>query len=355
MASGTGLAWLDNPSALLASQCKILSRLMAESKKRSGSKMGSSKSSGSREGVKPSATSPASGDAALVDRYHQLAEKMNAQGAIELAVPFYRQALALLLEERDQLRQLLPESARQSLEGKRQDQLQGLLQAADVLKSDSEIDLEVSIAELANQLTVESAQQVILGLEELLRRCPGRSVPAEAHSLRAKALLLQGHLQEALSGFEAAQKAAPDQPRHGINLAGVLLMQSRYQDALLILRPIHQRVADHLAPDELQALLRNLANAESQAGNSHTALTLRHQWLLINPDALSVERWLDICREALGSEIDEPLRLEALSLLRDLNRLRPGHRGVVEAIAQTLENRGDYREAALLYRELLRS
>ena len=33
----------------------------------------------------------------LADRYHDLAEAMNARGSMELAVPFYRQAVALFL------------------------------------------------------------------------------------------------------------------------------------------------------------------------------------------------------------------------------------------------------------------
>jgi tetratricopeptide (TPR) repeat protein len=326
---------------------------MADTRKCSGSRARAAKASESGECSKPKAVPDPSGDPLLVDRYFQLAEKMNAQGAVELAVPFYRQALTLLLEERRQLRQLLPESARQNLEEKRQDELRGLLNAAELLTPD--VDLEASIAELAQELTVQSAQQVLVGLQELLLRCPGPSVPAEAHSLRGKALLLQGNLEEALSSFLAAQEAEPGQPRHGINLAGALLMQSRYEEALPVLRLIHQGDLNRLSGDEIQALLRNLASAESQAGNLCAALCLRHQWLLVNPDALSVERWLDLCRPALDLKSDEVLSLEALSFLRDLHRLLPGHRAVMEVLAQALEGQGDYREAALLYRELLRS
>ena len=44
----------------------------------------------------------------LADRYHDLAEAMNARGSMELAVPFYRQAVALLLAERPQWRAAFP-------------------------------------------------------------------------------------------------------------------------------------------------------------------------------------------------------------------------------------------------------
>ena len=47
----------------------------------------------------------------MADRYYAMAESMNTRGAMELAVPFYRQAVALLLAEREGLQQQLGVSA----------------------------------------------------------------------------------------------------------------------------------------------------------------------------------------------------------------------------------------------------
>ena len=43
----------------------------------------------------------------MADRYYSMAENMNTRGAMEMAVPFYRQAITLLLAERASLQQKL--------------------------------------------------------------------------------------------------------------------------------------------------------------------------------------------------------------------------------------------------------
>ena len=52
--------------------------------------------------------------------------------------------------------------------------------------------------------------------------------------------------------------------------------------------------------------------------------------------------------------IRRDLDLEGLALLQDLHRLKPEERSVKEALADALESEGEYRQAALLYRDLLR-
>ena len=106
---------------------------MPRSSKRSS---GRCSKKGKREKLSPSCsllTEDIGSDLPMADRYYQLAETMNAQSAIELAVPFYRQALALLLQERNQLNQLIPEEQQQQLKGTREEEIQGLIQEAAVL------------------------------------------------------------------------------------------------------------------------------------------------------------------------------------------------------------------------------
>ena len=59
-------------------------------------------------------------------------------------------------------------------------------------------------------------------------------------------------------------------------------------------------------------------------------------------------------RVGLEQERGHPCRLEGLALLQDLHRLKPEERSVKEALADALESEGEYRQAALLYRDLLR-
>ena len=66
------------------------------------------------------------------------------------------------------------------------------------------------------------------------------------------------------------------------------------------------------------------------------------------------DRWLGWCRVGLEQPSGDPARQEALAFLQDLRRLHPVKREIAEVLAETLEAEGDYRQAALLYRELLR-
>lgn len=310
--------------------------------------------SGENPVSEPSAGAGLDAAAPLADRYYRLAETMNARGAIELAVPFYRQALALLLEERNQLRQLLPEHERLALQSPLEDDLAGLLQAADLLRGERP-DLDSCIAELSQDLTPASARQVIAGLDEVLLRSPDQRMPAEGHSLRGKAFLLLGEVEEALICFDAAHQADPAVPKHAINFAGSLVSQSRSQEALPILRSLYASGIDALDPAERQALLRNLATAENQQGHRLEALQLRHQWLLSQADALPPEGWFEFCAEALGQSAGQELTSAAVDFLKDLHKIWPQFRAATEVLAQVLERLGDYRQAALLYRDLLRS
>ena len=54
-----------------------------------------------------STATPLELDGSMADRYYAMAENMNTRGAMEMAVPFYRQAITLLLAERASLQQKL--------------------------------------------------------------------------------------------------------------------------------------------------------------------------------------------------------------------------------------------------------
>ena len=136
-------------------------------------------------------TSQSSG--VMADRYYELAESMNQRGAMELAVPFYRQAVALLLAERESLQQQLQGGATTPALGGSADleALHGLLEASEVLTdkpvaaepavqpvepsaspasaspSVDQDQLETQIAELSDELSAKTALQVMAGLKAL--------------------------------------------------------------------------------------------------------------------------------------------------------------------------------------------
>ena len=287
----------------------------------------------------------------MADRYYELAETMNARGAIELAVPFYRQALALLLEERKQLRELLPEAQGPRSAVIPEAEVQGLLTEATALTG---VDLEARIVELEEELTAESAQQVLVGLDELAAAQGDGTFPAAGHNLRGKALLLLGEATQALAEFGQAREAEPQSPLYAINLAAALLTQKRHTDALALLRPLYAKGLAALPEALQQPLLRNLATAARQAGHLLESLQVRRQWLTLDSRSVGLDRWLQWAGVGLQQELGDPARAEALALLQDLHRLHPGERQVMQALAGAWEAQGEYRQAALLYRDLLR-
>ncbi len=206
--------------------------------------------------------------------------------------------------------------------------------------------------ELAEELTPQSAQQVLAGLRELVPE--PELLPAPGRSLEGKALILCGRVAEAIASSEAAYAAAGQAPKHGINLAEALLAAGQASQAAALLQPLHQQGLAVLEPDQRAALLRNFATAASQLEQPLLALQLRRQWLQLEPEAVPCDRWLGWCRVGLAQPPGDHARQEALAFLQDLRRLHPANRAIAEVLAETLEAEGDYRQAALLYRELLR-
>jgi len=291
----------------------------------------------------------------LADRYYAMAEEVNSRGAMELAVPFYRQALALLMAERQQLQAQLPA-----------EQLNGLLEAAEHWEQQQPsgavaveaptppppADLEPRIAELQEDLSAESAQQVLAALQELESTHAGLS--DSGWSVRARALILLGESEQALAAFQEASRLAPQRADHRINAGGALVVCGQVAEAVELLEALQREQPPGLSADQQIALWRNLAAATAQAGQLEAALEHRHAWLQAHPHSESVERWLQWAQQGLVAEQPPSTRERALAMLQTLHQLQPQQRRVMEALAEGLEAEGRYREASLLYRNLLR-
>lgn len=281
--------------------------------------------------------------AALADRYFAMAEEMNSRGAMELAVPFYRQALTLLMAERKQKQQQLPA-----------DQLHGLLAAAEHWEQQplQELDIEQSIAELTEDLNAASAQQVLAALKELEDQKGW--LPSNGYALKGNACILLGNPEAAVQAFQSGCKAEPTRLDLHINHGGALLAAGETTAALSVLRGVYKNQLDLLASNEKNALLRNLAAAEAKEGDLATALSLRIEWLNENPNGQPIERWLQWVQQGLAEQQPVATHDQAMQLLKRLHELNPAERLVTEALAEALENSGLYQEASLLYRTLLR-
>ncbi|WP_191964737.1 hypothetical protein [Synechococcus sp. RSCCF101] len=345
-------------------------------------------------------TTPASGAAeaspgtpengGLADRYYAMAEAMNTRGAMELAVPFYRQALTLLLAERDQLKAQLGGAAptEASALGSSGD-LQGLLEAAleaerlseperqgpggadsgadsepgeafnedtDPAETASEAgrlsadELLEEVQELRERLTPENAETVLSVVEELRGQLEAdQPWPAEALALEGKAQLMLGRLVPALELLEGALALDPELLEAAVNAGAAELSLKRPGAALQRLRRAY--AAQYETADERlrSALLRNLATAEVRAGDPRTALKLRHQLLQHDPQVLPRESWLEFARKGVERGHNE----EAAQLLSHLADEHGPCRDLLTLLASAHEQRGDYQGAAQAYREML--
>ena len=309
----------------------------------------------------------------MADRYYEMAESMNQRGAMELAVPFYRQAVALLLAERESLQQQLQGGAvTPSLAGSTDlEALHGLLEAADVLTekpreegvapvaASTSVDtnqdhLEAQIAELSSELSAKTARQVMAGLKALADRTQGQ-LPASGLELLGKTQMLLGKHADALKSFEAALAKDGQSLDLQINVGAAKLTVGDVDGALKLLRGVWKAGMDQLEERTRSALFRNLSSAESKGGRPLVALQLRRQWLKQHPTAVPVKRALQWAQQGLqSSESDGAFRKESLLLLKQLRAELPNDKDVMQALADALEAAGEYREAALLYRELLK-
>lgn len=301
----------------------------------------SSKPRRTPDGEPPAPALPAESPAApgLVERYHAMAEELNGRGAMELAVPFYRQTIALLLAEREQMRASADVS--------------GVLAAAAQLAPEPALapeELQRRITALEEELSPANTQEVAAALAALAEQCPAPSAPLLA--LQARVQLLAGDLAAARRLFEQAHQLEPHCPRLRLNTGAARLALGEATAALELLRPLAQQ-PELLAPwGSPASLWKNLAQAELQAGEAARALACLQQLLALDPALLQPDPWLAVAEQWLeAGELDSSRNL--LLVLRPHAPAAPVQ-ALMERLAEQLEAQGAYREAALLYRELLR-
>lgn len=286
----------------------------------------------------------------LVDRYFAMAEELNSRGSMELAVPFYRQAIALLLAEREQIKAIAgQEQLANTLEASTD--VDGVMAAAASLDSASlRVDLLRQITALENELTEHNSHEIAAALDVLQEQfqtpCP------QLLSLKARVFLYQGNLLEAHASYEKAFEVNPDCLRLRLNTAAARLANDNPTGALVLLRPL---LADLVAVDQIDAvatLFSNLALAELAAGETDRLGMALRQWHENSPSSFIFSDWLEQARLTMESgRID--LSYTICCVLVDI-ATPERRREVLPVLAEVLEHTGDFREAALLYRELLR-
>ena len=294
-------------------------------------------------------TSAVAGSQSMVDRYYAMAEELNGRGSMELAVPFYRQTIALLLAERDQLRTLAGADAPATLHASAD--VDGVMAAAASLNGGvPEAELLRQLNALEEELSEHNHQEVAAALD-LLQEQWGQSHP-QLLSLSAKIQLVEGNLAAARACFEKALALDSSCVRLRLNTGAARLADGDALAALELLRPMVEDLEAIEAWAATGSFWNNLIRAELAADQSDNAAAALQQWLHHAPHTFELETWLEQAQDLqkTGRSDEALVILQVLAVGSSLEHRRL----VLPELAELLEAAGDFREAALLYRELLR-
>ena len=312
-------------------------------------KASKAKSAKPKRAVEDSVQSSPADDHALVERYHAMAEELNGRGAMELAVPFYRQTIALLLAEREQLRALAGEQPPAALQSSAD--VDGVMAAAASVDSGwPEAELLRQLSALEEELSEHNLQEVAAALEVLEEQWG--QPHAQPLALRAKLHLLAGAVQDARACFEQALELDQTCVRLRLNTGAARLADGDAEAALELLRPMVEELEVLEARDAVGSFWNNLVRAELAADQADQAAVALQQWLVHAPHTLDLEAWIEQARalDQAGKSQAALLLLQALAERGSAEQ----RRAVLPQLAEQLEAAGAFREAALLYRELLR-
>ena len=336
-------------------QCRVWQECMAQSRKRRLT-TGRTSATDSHPVRSQSASAPLPADPAvqgnldgLAERCYAIAEALNERAELSLAVPFYRQAVTLLLAQRQRD---LQEAA--ALHKGDADLLQELDPggAPACVEPGAAVglprDLEAHLRALGDDLTIANAVTVRQVLHDLLAGLP--QPDPQLLALLAKTHVLEGELALALPFFQAALELDPEDVRLAVNCGGALLACGDHAEALRLLRPLARQAGTIDDPAVLRVVLVNLTAAELEAGNVRDAARWRAELVGLSPDDVPVDDWVEDAR----SWLEAGWREEAKGLLIALRALYPRHVPLLQLLAETFEGCGEFRDAALVYRDLLR-
>ena len=283
------------------------------------------------------ATTSAPERLAQAERCYAYAEELNNQGSAELAVAFYRQAYV-------QIRPLLGLSG--ALIGQ---QLALPAQASQAQPSpvphagEAMTPLQARLEQLRRALNASTAievEQELKGLQAQGHR------DADLFNLLGVAALLREQFQQAERWFSETLAINPNHLRALVNLGGLQVRGERPEQAMELLgRAV--RLAPPQSSEGLTALT-NLALAHEKVGRTMDAAQLALRIFRIKPDHLRPGSLLTMT-ETLEQMGDEAGAIEVLRYLSS-NDNDPN---LKRRLAQLLERRGEFQQAALVYRELL--
>ena len=339
--------------------------------------------------------------AELASRYFNYGEELNHRGAPELAAAFYRQAYTMLRcglkselsggrqaepgigqrggpggEPRDELRLENHDSIYAHPPGNElpEDFLTpglnlgsldrpgspgslgnidstGILVASEAATPENQIIASTTtteerlqqIADMAARLSKNTAPEISDELIKITRTVIRHPV---LHRLQGLTAL---HLQDNSTAMEHFREALAMDPMHYsslVNLGGLLLPGGQYEEAITLLNRALQRV-DPESPEALPALA-NLSLAHQATGRKMDEALLLLRIHRLKAGYIRNERLLTAATtmEQMGEDTS------AIEILTWLSEQEPSNE-ILRPLASLLERRGQYKEAAMIYRQLL--
>lgn len=270
------------------------------------------------------------------ERYFLYAEHLSQQGSGDLAGAVYRQAYLGLraLVANPAAGVAVPQPA-----------LPPASPPAPIPAAPQLNPLQRILQPLKEQLSSANASAIEQQLRQLLNQGQRSD---DLSNLLGLALLLQDRRDEAERWFRDTLSLNPRHHRALVNLGGLCLTTGRAEEAVQVL----SRALEGTDPRSSEGLaaLTNLSLAQQQLGRPMEAAQLALSIFRIKPDHLRPESLLAAANtlEQMGQEAS------TIEILRHLHSRRSGTE-ITRRLAQLLERRGDFQEAALIYRDLLSS
>lgn len=295
------------------------------------------------------------------ERAYSYAEQLNLQGAPDLAAAFYRQAYIQLLSSMGGGRPALP-PARSPLPMP----VAPLAVAPMAPPVTSTVPTTAPIPTAAPVRPVEAPRPSGADLQQRYEQLKDALEPDNAAAIEQElmtlgragfrdpdllntlglATLLQQRTDDAERYFRTTLQQQPDHFRAMVNLGGLCLSNGRLDEAQRLL----QRSLELVDADSPAALapLTNLSLTQTQLGRPMESAQLVLRVLRIKPDHLKPHT-LEQAAATLQEMGDEE---GLLTVLHQLRRQQPSP-DLSRRLAELLERRGQFQEAALLYRDLL--
>ena len=304
----------------------------------------------------PAAPGPVAMPVALAteqaERCYAFAEQLTNQGASDLAGPIYRQAYQILrgivgLEGAAMgfRPRLPPAGGTTTLTGAsmQPSSAHSAPMAPAATPPASRPSLEQRLQPLKEQLSASTARTIQQELLNLLQE--GHRDP-DLTNLLGLSALLQNQGSEAERWFRQTVTLNPRHYRALVNLGGICLASGRLQEASQLLTSATELVDPNSS--EALASLTNLSLAQQQLGRPMEAAQLVLRIYRIKADQLRPES-LAAAAQTLESMGEDDAAIELLQYLR-----RQGSGSdTIRKLAQLLERRGNFQEAAMVYRDLL--